>query len=280
MPAGAAAQAIANAAPSAPAKLRHSRAPTVSDQIQTAEATAKNPGMYSGEFWLIPWRQSAANTKALSRTPGSSPNAPRSCQLLQGIGGEEHPQEQCLGGGERRGLQRSLGWAKQNGWPQFRHTYSSYPARVVTNRTKCPATTQTSGWRMTRRGCESFRNECPQWASVLLKSFTRGDTVDAMSEQAAEIPHLFLEKPRRRIRVSGRGKKQWVSALNADVLVVPSRSAMRHLGVVAEEAGQRVTHARIRFVGSQVPITATAPPSCITRFTKHMVVYVMAPNRA
>ena len=120
----------------------------------------------------------------------------------------------------------------------------------------------------------------PTVASVLLKSFTRGDTVDAMSEQAAEIPHLFLEKPRRRIRVIGRGKKQWVSALNADVLVMPV--AIRHecVGVVAEEAGQRVTHARIRSVGSQVPITATAPPSCITRFTKHMVVYVMAPNRA
>src|SRR5688572_19860860 len=75
-PAGAATAAMSAAAIRAPAYRVATLAVALSSQIHEATATAKKPGMNSGELPLMPWRHDAAKVKAAPLAAELSPNAP------------------------------------------------------------------------------------------------------------------------------------------------------------------------------------------------------------
>ena len=73
-------------------------------------------------------------------------------------------------------------------------------------------------------------------------------------------------------------EQQRVTALLADVLVATMAIGQLLVVVLAEEARQRVPHARDRAVFSQVFGSAPAPPAVAAGLLESVVVDVMAPE--
>ena len=115
-------------------------------------------------------------------------------------------------------------------------------------------------------------------AGVLLESVARRDVARAMAEQAAEIPHFLLERRRRRIRILFSVEQQRMPALRADVFVTTVAIGELLVIVLAEEARQRMPHARERLVFSQILGAAAAPPRRPLGLLEDVIVDVMPPQ--
>jgi len=115
-------------------------------------------------------------------------------------------------------------------------------------------------------------------AGVLLESVARRDVSRAVTEETAEVAHLLLERRRRRIRIVLRIEQQRMPALRADVFVTAVAIGELLVIVLAEEARERVTHARDRSVFGQVFGSAAASPRRPFGLLEDVVVDVMAPQ--
>src|SRR5688572_519591 len=119
----------------------------------------------------------------------------------------------------------------------------------------------------------------PAVAAVFDEPVALGDGLDAMPEDPAGVPHL-LGKPffvREAVHL-GR-KDQRMSATHADVLVHPVAVREAHVGVVAQETGQGMTHVCGSPVLGQVLDAALAVPGA-GRSPEHLVVHDVAPEPA
>jgi len=115
-------------------------------------------------------------------------------------------------------------------------------------------------------------------ARVLLESVAHRDVARAVAEEAAEVAHFLLERRRRRIRIVLGLEQQRMPALRAHVFVTAVAIGELLVIVLAEEARQRVTHARDRSVFGQVFGSAAASPRRSFGLLEDVVVDVMAPQ--
>jgi hypothetical protein len=113
---------------------------------------------------------------------------------------------------------------------------------------------------------------------VLLEAVARGDVADAVTEQAAEVAHLFLERRRRRVRIALRIEQQRMPALRADVFMTAVAIGELFVIVPAEEARQCVTNASGGPIFLEVFGSAPASPRVTVRCFENVVVDVMAPQ--
>jgi len=113
---------------------------------------------------------------------------------------------------------------------------------------------------------------------VTAESVARRDVSRAVTEETAEVAHLLLERRRRRIRIVLRIEQQRMPALRADVFVTAVAIGELLVIVLAEEARERVTHARDRSVFGQVFGSAAASPRRPFGLLEDVVVDVMAPQ--
>lgn len=116
---------------------------------------------------------------------------------------------------------------------------------------------------------------------VLDETVPIGHARHAVAEYSAQVAHLLVEDRGVGIRIAVSGKKQGMSALNADVLVmiVPIDKVL--VGVVSEKTGQRVTDTRQRAVRAEVRRPASAGPTRrVRRRQKNMIVDMVAPQGA
>ena len=79
-------------------------------------------------------------------------------------------------------------------------------------------------------------------AGIFGKAVTRGGEVHAVSEQPAQVAHFLAEPRGRCVGIAVGMEEQRMSALHADIIVVTVANRETFVGVVAEEAGERVTH--------------------------------------
>ena len=120
----------------------------------------------------------------------------------------------------------------------------------------------------------------PAKAGVLLQPVARRDVPGAMPEQAAEVADFLPERRRRRIGIVFGLEQQWMPALRADVFMAAVPVGEFLVGVFAEEARQRMPHARHREVFTQVIRAAPAAPMAGAVLLEDVVVDVMSPHRA
>ena len=115
---------------------------------------------------------------------------------------------------------------------------------------------------------------------VLDETVSLGHGANTMTEQSARVSNLFREAIARGEAVRIRGVNEQVTAANANVLVHAVAVGEAHIGVVAQETGQRVPNVGPGSVLSQILITATAsacPSACVP---EHLVVDHVSPQRA
>jgi len=81
-------------------------------------------------------------------------------------------------------------------------------------------------------------------ARVLRETVPSRHARHAMPEYSAEVSHLLVEQPGAGVRIAVSRKEQWMTALNANVLVmiVPIDEVL--IRVVPEKTRQRVADAR------------------------------------
>jgi hypothetical protein len=115
-------------------------------------------------------------------------------------------------------------------------------------------------------------------AGVLLESVAHRDVSRAVTEETAEVAHLLLERRQRPIRVVLGVEQQRMPTLSADVFMTAVAIGELLVIVLAEEARQRVTHARDRSVFRQVFGSAAASPRRSFGLLEDVVVDVMAPQ--
>jgi hypothetical protein len=84
----------------------------------------------------------------------------------------------------------------------------------------------------------------PASARVLNQPIALRDGDDVVAEESAKIANLLPEQQRVRVRIAVGLEQERVSALNADVLVIAVAGGKALVGVMAEEARQRVTDSR------------------------------------
>jgi hypothetical protein len=116
-------------------------------------------------------------------------------------------------------------------------------------------------------------------AGVLLESVAHRDVPRTVAEEAAQVAHLLLERRRRCIRIVLRLEQQRMPALRAHVFVTAVAIGELLVVVLAEETGQRVTHARDRSIFRQVFGSAPASPRRSFGLLEDVVVDVMAPQK-
>jgi len=108
----------------------------------------------------------------------------------------------------------------------------------------------------------------------------RGHVLRAMAEQPTEVADFFLEGGGRGVGIVRHLEQQRMPALRADVFVAPVAIGELLVGVLAEKARERVTHARDREVFAQVIGAASASPVTGAGLLERVVVDVVAPHRA
>ena len=101
---------------------------------------------------------------------------------------------------------------------------------------------------------------------------------DAVTEQTAEIAHLFLERWRRRIRIVPGIEQQRMPALRAHVFVAAVAIGQLLVIVLAEKTRQCVAHPCHRPILGQVVSAAAAPPAVPAGVFEDVVVDVMPPQ--
>jgi len=114
-------------------------------------------------------------------------------------------------------------------------------------------------------------------ARILNEPVAFGDGDDAVAEQATQIPHLLAEQQRVRVPVAVGREQQRVTALDADVLVIAVARRETFVGVMAEEARQRVTDPCRGSVGAEVDLAATARPLLASAEAAEVVVVDVVP---
>jgi hypothetical protein len=72
-----------------------------------------------------------------------------------------------------------------------------------------------------------------------------GNLVDFVPQNSARIMDRFPEHPGSRLRVGGARQQQWMPAPNADVFVMVIARSSETIMMSAEEAAERVAHARV-----------------------------------
>ena len=97
-------------------------------------------------------------------------------------------------------------------------------------------------------------------ARVLDQAVASRHGLDAVAEQPAEIPDLFLEVLLVPVRVLPVAKHQRVSALDTDVFTRSVAIGERLVLVMAQEARERVPHAGDAAGTAQVGLAASAGP--------------------
>lgn len=105
-----------------------------------------------------------------------------------------------------------------------------------------------------------FQEAVAAVAGVLDEALPRGDRRHAMAEQPAGISHLLGEARAIGESIGALGEHQRMAAAHADVLMNPSSIGEAHVGVMPEEARQRVSDVRAPPVLGQVLDAAPAMP--------------------
>jgi hypothetical protein len=116
-------------------------------------------------------------------------------------------------------------------------------------------------------------------AGVFNEAIAPGDPVDAVAEQAAGVADLLIEDVAVRERVGRRREDERVPAPHAHVLVMPVAPGEQHVGVVPQEARERVPDTRDAAVLRQVRRAAAARAAHVCR-PKDPVVHRVAPDSA
>jgi hypothetical protein len=119
----------------------------------------------------------------------------------------------------------------------------------------------------------------PAETRIFQEAVARRDVTRAMTEQAAQVAHLFLERRRRRVGIVLRIEQQRMTALRAHVFMAPVAIGELLVIVLAEKARQRVPHARQRSIFRKIFGPAAALPPGI-RLLENMIVDVMSPQEA
>src|SRR5688572_12523940 len=115
-------------------------------------------------------------------------------------------------------------------------------------------------------------------AGVFRASVALGDGMHMVPKQAAEIPHAFGELPSPAVGVVTGREQQWMAAANTGVLGMAVSFGNPLVGVVAEEARQRVADAdRPTIVAQTGPAAACART---VRDLERLVMNGVAPERA
>jgi hypothetical protein len=102
-----------------------------------------------------------------------------------------------------------------------------------------------------------------------------------MTEYSAQVAHLLVEQRRGGVRIAISGEQKWMTALNANVLVIIVPIDQVLIRVVSQKTGQGVTHMRQRAIEAEV--CGTAPARAMGRVRgceKDMIVDVVAPQPA
>jgi hypothetical protein len=132
--------------------------------------------------------------------------------------------------------------------------------------------------------CLHFSSACaleermPAETRILLESVARRDVTRTVSEHAAQVTHFFLERRRRRVRIVLGLEQQRMAALRADVFVAAVAIGELLVVVLAEEARQRMPHARERSILGQIIRATAAVAAFAVRLLEGVVVDVMAPK--
>ena len=113
-------------------------------------------------------------------------------------------------------------------------------------------------------------------ACIFSESVPQGDLADSMAEQAAQVTDLLPERRAPRIRIAVGLEQQRVTALRADVFMMPIAPGQWLVGVSTKEARQGVPDMSQRFVFTQVTRAATASTVLIRRGAEYMVVDMMS----
>ena len=120
----------------------------------------------------------------------------------------------------------------------------------------------------------------PAEARIFLEAVAGRDVAHAMAEQAAKVANLLLERRPRGIRILVRVEQQRMPALRANVFMASIAIGQLLVVVLAEEARQRVPHARQRTIFRKILGSAAAPPLHPVGLLEDVVIDVMSPNEA
>lgn len=113
-------------------------------------------------------------------------------------------------------------------------------------------------------------------AGVLGQAVALADDVDPVPRQPAEVANALGEGTGRGVRIRLGREQQRVATARADVLVVAVAHGRALVGMVAKEAGERVSHAGRGSVPQQVPRAATQAAALWTL----TIVYRVTDHRA
>ena len=115
-------------------------------------------------------------------------------------------------------------------------------------------------------------------ARVFRAAAPLGDAMHAMAEEPAEVAHLFVEDAAGRIRIGILRKQERVAAADAGVfgVAVPLSDAL--VGVVDEEAPERVANAHHGAVIAQHRTAAAR--ACPLTLLIHLVLHRVSPDPA
>ena len=150
----------------------------------------------------------------------------------------------------------------------MRHAYSLHAPRASTKRIQWPSSTHESGCLTTARAV----------AGVLGAAIALGDGMDVVPEQPAQIADALGEDAAAGIRIGADAEQQRVATADARVLSMPVPLHHLFIGVVAEEAGQRVPDVnRALVVVQECPAAPGARPAAVQEC---IVVNRVAPEQA
>ena len=116
-----------------------------------------------------------------------------------------------------------------------------------------------------------FEERMAAEAGVFHEAIARGDRVDAVAEQAAGVADSLVEDVAVRERIRRRREDERMPASDADVLVMPVTPGEQHVGVVPQEARQRVPDMREGAVLCQVWCAAVARAALPARLEQPVV---------
>ena len=136
--------------------------------------------------------------------------------------------------------------------------------------------------RMAYESCVPFRFQeaVAAVARVFGESVARRHRADAVSEQTARVAHLFAEPLAAGEGIRGLRIDEGMAAAHADILVHAVPVCETHVGVMPQEARQRMTDVRRGTIFGQVLRAAAAVSRLPARAPEDTVVDDVAPDAA
>ena len=152
------------------------------------------------------------------------------------------------------------------------------PPREKTDAMRAEKANQWMAYEMRARF--RFQEAVAAVARVLGESVARRHRADAVSEQTARVAHLLAEPLAAGEGIRGLWIDERMAAAYADVLTHSVPVCETHVGVMPQEARQRMTDVRRGTIFRQVLRAAAAVARFPTRAPEHPVVDDVAPDAA